>query len=98
MAPVSDIAASALTAFGVRQTVTANNIANSTTPGFKAAQTVMQTNGSGGISANIVQGQDQVDISREAVDLLSSTEGYKANAKVLKTEDEMTRTLLNLKA
>jgi flagellar hook protein FlgE len=38
---------------------------------------------------------DQVDLSTQAVALLTAKNSFEANTKVLKVDDEMTRTLLN---
>jgi flagellar basal body rod protein FlgB len=91
MSDISGIATGALAAYGVRQAVTANNIANPNTPGFKASETVMKVNGGGGGETEIKQGSDSVDISKEAVDILDTANGYKANLKALQVADKMTK-------
>ena len=40
--------------------------------------------------------QDSVDLSSEMVALLASRNDFEANTKVVKTFDEMTKTLLNI--
>ena len=42
------------------------------------------------------EGQDSVDLSSEMVALLASRNDFEANTKVVKTFDEMTKTLLNI--
>ena len=42
--------------------------------------------------------QDSVDLSAEVVALLSSRNDFEANTKVVKTFDEMTKTMLNILA
>ena len=98
MSSIGDIAGSALQAFNTSQQVTVNNVANLSTDGFKASRATFQENGNGGVSATVSGTQDTVDISREAVSLLSNTAGFKANLKVLKAADEMTKELLSIKA
>jgi len=98
MSSISNIAGSALQAFSTSQQITANNMANLNTDGFKASRAVFRENGTSGVSASASTTEDSVDISREAVNLISNTQGYKANIKVLKAADEMTRDLLNIKA
>jgi len=98
MSSIADIAGSALQAFNTSQQVTAHNVANLSTDGFKASKATFQENGNGGVSATVSATQDTVDISREAVNLLSNTAGFKANLKVLKAADEMTKELLSIKA
>lgn len=98
MADVTSIAAGALAAFSVKQTVTANNVANINTPNYRASTVVMQKDNAGGVSAAISQGSDRVELSREATDMIATGHAFKANLKVLKAADEMTKELLNIKA
>ncbi len=98
MSDVAGIASSALAAYGVRQAVTANNVANVNTEGYKASSVEMRENRAGGVSPTVSQGQDTVEISREAVDMITTGQGFKADLKVLKAADEMTASLLDLKA
>jgi flagellar hook protein FlgE len=94
----ASIAASALNAFSVRQGVTANNIANAETPDFKASSVRMEEVPAGGVTATPDQGKDPVDISKEAANLLVNSSLFKANVATVKTVDEMTRALLDIKA
>jgi flagellar basal body rod protein FlgG len=98
MADITGIATSALAAYGVRQAVTANNIANLNTPGFKASNTVMKENMEGGVGAVLTQGPDSVEISKEAVDMLDTANGYGANLKALQVSDRMVKDLLDIMA
>jgi len=95
---ISNIAGSALQAFSKSQQITAHNISNLNTDGFKASKTTFQENSGGGVSATETSTQDSVDISREAVNLLLNAAGFKANVNVLKTKDEMSKVLLSIKA
>ncbi|MDD2850901.1 MAG: flagellar basal body rod C-terminal domain-containing protein [Desulfuromonadaceae bacterium] len=98
MSSIANIADSALQAFSTSQQVTAHNVANLNTDEFKASRATFQENGKGGVNATVSGTRDTVDISREAVNLLSDTTGFKANLKVLKAADEMTKELLSIKA
>jgi flagellar hook protein FlgE len=98
MAEVSNIAVSALSAYTLKQTVTANNVANLNSSNFKASAVAMQASQGGGVRATTTQGSDRVEISREATDMILTGNGFKANLKVLQTADEMSRELLNIKA
>jgi flagellar hook protein FlgE len=99
MGNISSIANGALQAFSTSQQITANNVANISTDGFKASRVTFQTNdAAAGVSATVTQTEDSVDISREAVNLISNTNGFKANLNVIKVTDEMTKELLNIKA
>lgn len=98
MNSISDIAGSALRAFSASQQVSAHNVANLNSDDFKASGAIFQENRSGGVNAVVSGTQDTVEISREAVSLLSNTAGFKANLNVLKAADEMTRELFSIKA
>ena len=98
MSGIRDIAGSALQAFTTSQQTTAHNVANLNTDNFTASRATFQENGSGGVSATVSGTRDTVDISREAVNLLSNTAGFKANLNVLKAADDMTKELLSIKA
>ncbi|MDD2734582.1 MAG: flagellar basal body protein [Desulfuromonadaceae bacterium] len=98
MNSISNIASSALRAFSTSQQITAHNVANLNTDGFKASKATFQENGTGGVTASASSTGDSIDISREAVNLISNAHGFKANLNVLKATDEMTKELLNIKA
>lgn len=97
MSSTTSIASSALQAFSISQQVTANNVANLNTDGFKASRTTFQENSSSGVTSSVSSTEDAVDISREATELLSNRQGFKANLNVLRATDEMTKELLNIK-
>lgn len=96
MTDVNSISTSALDAYSSKLNVTANNVANTNTDNFQASRVTMQQNKDGGVSATVQQTNDQVDISREAVDMLSTVNGYKANLQVLKAGNEMSQSLLDI--
>lgn len=98
MNSVNSISGSALQAFGTSGQVTANNVANLNTDGFKAADTTFRESAGGGVTVKAAVTQDTVDISREAVNLISDTQGFKANVNVLRSVDEMTKELFSIKA
>jgi flagellar hook protein FlgE len=98
MAEVTNIAVSALSAYTLKQTVTANNVANLNSSNFKASAVAMQASQGRGVRATTTQGSDRVEISREATDMILTSNGFKANLKVLQTADEMSKELLNIKA
>jgi flagellar hook protein FlgE len=97
MNSIGTISGNALQAFSTSQQVTAHNVANLNTEDFKASRVTFQENANGGVTATATKTQDTVNISREAVNLLTNTEGFKANLTVLKTADEMTKQLLSIK-
>ncbi|HBA71413.1 MAG TPA: hypothetical protein DCZ63_04235 [Geobacter sp.] len=98
MTDISGISSGALSAYSLKQAVTASNIAKLNTTDSAAASVVMQSGKDGGVTASVVEGFDKVDISREAVDLATTGTAFKANIKVLSTSEEMNRTLFSIKA
>lgn len=100
MGDIKSVAVSALDAGGIRLAVTANNVANMNTEGFRPSTVVQEENKTGGgrISAIKEQGSDEVDLSREAVELIITEAGFKANIKVLQADEEMIKSLLDIKA
>jgi flagellar hook protein FlgE len=96
MNAANGIAQSGIEAYSTKMEVTANNIANVNSENFKASQVTMRENPNGGVDARVSQTADKVDISREAVEMLSTTAGFKANLKVLKTNSEMSQSLLDI--
>lgn len=98
MNSVNDISNSALTAYGIRQAVTAHNVANLNTDDFKASTAINKEKENGGVSTSVLKSSDSVDISREAVNMINNSSGYKANVKTMKAAAEMSKELLNIKA
>ncbi len=96
MSSITGISSSALAAYGTKQAVTANNIANISSTNFQASNTVMTENKGGGVAATVQQGSDSVDISKEAVDMMVTSNGYGANLKALQASDQMTKDALNI--
>ena len=98
MNSISSIASSALAAYGIKQAVTANNVANSETPDFKVSSVTMQEIAGGGVKPSVIQGNDSVELSSEAVNMISASQAFKANTKAFQVADEMTKELLNIMA
>lgn len=98
MSDITAIASGALSAFALKQGVTASNVARVNTTDSFASTVVMQSAAGGGVTAQVTAGNDRVDLSKEAVDMSSNSSAYKANLKVLQTADEMDKTLFSIKA
>lgn len=100
MGDIKSVAVSALDAGGIRLAVTANNIANMNTEGFRPSTVVQEENKTGGVRVSAIkeQGSDEVDLSREAVELIITETSFRANIKVLQADEEMIKTLLDIKA
>lgn len=95
MDTITSIASSALSASTLQQSVTANNIANVNSEGFKASSVLNSANQSGGVSATVSQGVDQVDISKEAIAMIANSNAYTANLKTIQTDAQMQETLFS---
>lgn len=106
---VSSIALSGLNAAQQRVAVSAGNIANAATPGY-APQDLQQTaNPGGGVTAEVVaRGGDSVVVGgkelpniapeEELVNTQLATYSFEANLKVLKTQNELSQSLLDMQA
>lgn len=125
---IGSYAANAMNAFSTSVAVSANNIANSNTDGFKASRTSLESgpNGEGvrvaavtedpsagpmvpGLvtSENATTGRietqrqmvegSNTDLPTEMVNLIVNENAYGANANVVRTDDEMTQTVLDMK-
>ena len=103
------IAQSGLASAQFQLSVTADNIANSDTPGYKSKSVDLIDEPGGGVAIAGVtedpspgptlpdgtQGSN-VDLATEAVNLIQSRLLYSANAVVIKTADQMYGSLLNI--
>ena len=103
---------SALHALGTKQSVTANNIANSETKEFKKSTTVLEEGSNGSISAKIqpvntpgtminqpdgsLEEMSNVDLIQETTDMITTRHAYEANLKALKINTAMEATVLDL--
>ena len=97
MLNINSIAGSALQTIGISQQVTANNVANLSTDNFKSSRVTLQENDKGGVRTTVSSTQDSVDISREAINLISNKHAFTANLSVIKVADDMTKELLGIK-
>jgi flagellar hook protein FlgE len=94
MSDAISIAGSALAAQTVSLAVTADNVANATTPGFTAKQAqFVPMNPGVSVGAIIDTGQD-VDLADQMVNLILAKTAYEAAVNVVRTADQMTGTLL----
>ena len=107
-------ASSALQAFGTRINSNANNIANSRTDGYKRTNVTLTASSQGRVKATVAkvntQGpmaaesgappieQSNVDLVSELTDMTLNADYYKANLKTIQTADQMSKSLLDIKA
>ncbi len=103
---------SALQALENKQNVTANNVANSATKEFKKSTAELQAGPNGSVTSRVqpvstpgvmitaedgtMQELSNVDLGEEMVDMVTTTNAYKANINAMKTSDEMEQTALDL--
>lgn len=110
MLSVLNIAAGGLQAASARLNVTAGNLANLDTAGYKARRANL-TASAGGVAVGSVSADpspgpvdadgvegSNVDVTTEAVDLIVEKQQYTASAQLLKTGNQMLGTLLDVLA
>jgi len=105
------IAQSGLKANSVKQSASAHNVANLSTDGFSKQNTSHKAQQAGGVSTQVdtvalsdqgkelsaqVDGpQNNVELAEEMVTQIESRENFKSNTRVIRTQDEMQKTLLD---
>jgi flagellar hook-associated protein FlgK len=100
MGLLASIASTGLQASQLRVGASAHNVANMNTPGFRRHAVVQEAlPGGAGVQAAVHrQPQEGVVLEQEAVEQLSATYAFKANLQVLKAEDQMMGSLLDVRA
>jgi len=94
---VLSIAASGLQAAQARMNVAANNIANLSTPGYKAQRVDLAAAPSGGVDVEGIQSTGQaVDPATAFTNFRQAALIYGANAMVVKMADQMYGSLLDI--
>lgn len=105
------IAQSGLNANSVKQSASAHNVANLGTDGFSKQRSTHTEQKTGGVSTQVdtvtlspqgkalseqVDGsQNNVDLADEMVTQIEARENFKSNARVVRTQDDMQKTLLD---
>jgi flagellar hook protein FlgE len=97
MSSIASIALSGLNAASSQLAMAAHNIANAQTPGFRR-QLVQQTaQPDGGVVVSIGQAAETGDaLAADVVTQMAATYAFKANVLMLKTQDRMLGSLLDL--
>jgi flagellar hook protein FlgE len=97
---VMSSAQSAIAAYSAMLDNTANNVANVNTENYKPLETSMHESSNGAVTAYTKRSEeaDQVDLSKEAVDLIIAEAGVKANMNVLKTAQETEKSVIDILA
>ena len=88
-----NINTSSLMAHQKMMDINANNIANVNTQNFKPEDAHIEDN----LKVNSHKG-DKLELSKEITDQIAIENGFKAQVAPIKTENEMTKTLLDIKA
>jgi flagellar hook protein FlgE len=90
---------SGMQAAGLLVDTVGHNTANVNTDGFHAQGVEQATTASGGVSARVtIAAVTGVDLAEQAGSLVLGTAAYDVNARVLQTQDEITRTAIDLLA
>jgi len=84
---------SSLNAHQTLMDINANNVANINTKNFKPDEAYIGEN----LSVNEKKG-DRLELSKEIINQIVIEDGFKAQIPAIKTQNEMTKTLLDIKA
>ncbi|WP_321366448.1 flagellar basal body rod C-terminal domain-containing protein [uncultured Desulfuromusa sp.] len=103
---------SALNALSTKQNVTANNIANSETKGFKKSTAVLEESSTGAVNSRIqtvntpgtiipqadgtLEEMSNVDLIQETTAMITTRHAYEANLKALKISTAMEDNALDM--
>ncbi len=96
MTDASSIAQSGIEACATKMDVTANNIANVNSDNFQPSRVTIAERQNGCVEATVTDAADQVDISRDAVEMLGTVNSFRTNLQVLKTDNQITKSLLDI--
>jgi len=92
-------ALSGMNAASLELATSAHNIANTQTPGFRRQGVARQAIEGGGVSATVTQATAPGEsLAEDIVTQMSASYAFKANLKVLKTQDEVLGSLLDIRA
>jgi flagellar hook-associated protein FlgK len=92
-------ALSGLNAASLRLDTAAHNIANTLTPNFRRQTVVQQALPGGGVAASVERAAEPGgSLADDLIGQMSASYAYKANLKVVQTQDEIMGSLLDLKA
>ncbi|MFS8144386.1 flagellar basal body rod protein FlgC [Rhizobium sp. BR 249] len=93
---ITNIALSGMQAQTTRVSAIANNIANSSTPGYAKLNSSLTSTVSG-VQAIVSPTDSDVDPATELTDLIEAEQSYKANAVVFETGADMWEMLMSSK-
>ena len=94
---VGSIGTSALLAAQQTVHIRANNIVNAQTEGFKpSTPALVGTAPTGGVAVFAQEAEGPVNLAREAVGLITASVQYEAAATLIRTDNELSKTLLDI--
>lgn len=91
------INSTAMTAMSNWMNNSAQNVANVSTDNYKATETTI-TNQNDAVVAQSSKSKNGTDLATEIPDQISIDKSFKANADVIKTQNQMLGSLLDMKA
>lgn len=105
-------ALSGMRAASLQLDVSANNVANASTPGFRPSRVDLSTSPGGGVSAQISQDPAPIllpgvpagsqpsgtDLVSETVTMMTEPFAYAANARIVSASEQMTASLFDRRA
>ncbi|WP_277640666.1 flagellar basal body rod C-terminal domain-containing protein [Wolinella succinogenes] len=92
------INASSIQAHSAWMNNSSHNVANVNTQGFEALQTNLEESSAQGITANTSKSERATDLTKELPEQMIAERGIEANARTIKTYDDVLGTVLDLKA
>lgn len=99
MSPISSTALSGLNAASLQLQSSAHNIANAQTPGFRRQLVQQSAEPSGGVRATVSQAAVPGEaLAEDIVGQMVASVVYRANLQTLRTERDLTGTLLDVLA
>ena len=99
MNALSTIAGSGLAAAQLRLDVAANNVANAATPGYRRQALMQEAQAGGGVVSQVGQaGSDTENLAEDVVQQMVAAYSFKANLRVIETQDRLVGALLDVTA
>jgi len=99
MSPISSTALSGLNAAQLQLHSSAHNIANAQTPGFRRQLVQQSAEPAGGVRASVSQSSVPGEaLAEDIVNQMAASAVYRANLQTLRTERDLTGTLLDVMA
>ncbi len=99
MNSISAIAFSGMNAATARLGVSAHNVANVQTAGFRRQQVLQQTQAGGGVATSIAQADAAgTDLAADLVQQMTALYSFKANLRTVQVERDMLGSLLDIRA